>query len=155
MIVSTKHQNYIVHDENNIKGFFDEYGFLSNFFEASVFFEGDTYLSTESAYQASKCNDIKNRNSFFRLSANESKKLGQKVELRKDWDERKYDLMSIIVFDKFYRYRGLRELLLVTGDKYLEETNHWGDQYWGVFSGVGENNLGKILMGIRDFWKRK
>jgi len=33
--------------------------------------------------------------------------------------------------------------------------NHWGDRYWGVCDGKGENNLGKIQMGIRRFWQDK
>lgn len=44
----------------------------------------------------------------------------------------------------------LCEKLLNTGDAYIEETNKWGDTFWGVSKGIGENNLGKILMGIRD-----
>jgi predicted NAD-dependent protein-ADP-ribosyltransferase YbiA (DUF1768 family) len=39
--------------------------------------------------------------------------------------------------------------LLATGDAYLEETNHWGDVYWGVCNGVGQNRLGHALMEIR------
>jgi predicted NAD-dependent protein-ADP-ribosyltransferase YbiA (DUF1768 family) len=37
----------------------------------------------------------------------------------------------------------------------MEETNWWGDKFWGVHrtslseQGVGENNLGKLLMDIR------
>ena len=41
-------------------------------------------------------------------------------------------------------------MLLDTGDKFIEETNWWKDQFWGVYNGVGENNLGKILMRIRE-----
>jgi len=32
----------------------------------------------------------------------------------------------------------------------LEETNTWGDKYWGVCNGEGENQLGKLLMKIRE-----
>ncbi len=64
--------------------------------------------------------------------------------------------MSSIVFDKFCRSFYLRNRLLETGDKYLEETNHWSDSYWGVdIKKGGKNNLGKILMKVRDFWKDK
>lgn len=30
------------------------------------------------------------------------------------------------------------------------EVNNWGDTYWGVCNGIGDNHLGKILMKIRD-----
>lgn len=42
------------------------------------------------------------------------------------------------------------ELLLDTGDQYIEETNHWNDTFWGVCNGVGENRLGKMIMDIRE-----
>ena len=46
-----------------------------------------------------------------------------------------------------------KKLLLATGDRYIEETNTWGDTFWGVCNGKGENNLGKIIMKIRDTLK--
>ena len=44
----------------------------------------------------------------------------------------------------------LGTMLLESEEAYLEETNHWGDVYWGVCNGIGENKLGKLLMDIRD-----
>jgi predicted NAD-dependent protein-ADP-ribosyltransferase YbiA (DUF1768 family) len=41
-------------------------------------------------------------------------------------------------------------MLLETKDATLIEGNTWGDQYWGVCAGVGENHLGKLLMQIRS-----
>jgi len=62
--------------------------------------------------------------------------------------------MRKIVFNKFQRNDRLREQLLMTGDKVLIEANSWGDVYWGVCDGVGENHLGKILMKTREFWRK-
>ena len=44
-----------------------------------------------------------------------------------------------------------RELLLSTGNALIQEGNNWGDRFWGVDlkSGVGDNNLGRIIMDIR------
>ena len=39
---------------------------------------------------------------------------------------------------------------MATNDAYLEEGNTWGDKIWGTVNGQGANNLGKILMQIRD-----
>lgn len=40
--------------------------------------------------------------------------------------------------------------LLETGNKYLEETNWWGDTFWGKdLKGNGENTLGRLIMEIR------
>lgn len=40
-------------------------------------------------------------------------------------------------------------MLINTGDAELIEGNSWGDTFWGECNGIGENNLGKILMKIR------
>ena len=40
--------------------------------------------------------------------------------------------------------------LIDTAGLYLEETNDWGDQFWGV-DGTGLNMLGHTLMFVRDF----
>jgi len=58
-------------------------------------------------------------------------------------------VMRRLVEDKFLRDDSLAELLLSTGDGYLEETNTWGDVFFGVYNHVGQNHLGKILMTVR------
>ena len=40
--------------------------------------------------------------------------------------------------------------ILIEVQQELVEGNTWGDKVWGVCDGVGENNLGKTLMRIRD-----
>jgi ribA/ribD-fused uncharacterized protein len=149
MIVFGKERDYIVHDESQIKGFFGEYRFLSNFELGDVIYEGIKYPSSENAYQAAKSLDIQIRNQFVNISPNESKKLGRKIDVREDWEEVKYGIMYQVVLDKFSRNYELGDLLIETGDKYLEETNHWKDKVWGVCDGVGKNWLGKILMDVR------
>lgn len=57
--------------------------------------------------------------------------------------------MKEIVRDKFTRGRHLGLWLKAAGNAYLEETNRWGDDYWGVSGGVGANNLGIIRMETR------
>ena len=150
MFILGKERDYIVHDENSVKGFFGDYRFLSNFHVADVWYEGILYPSTEHAYQAAKTLDINVRMDFLSLSCNKAKNKGQEIGLRENWDVIKYDVMFAVVFDKFFRHQDLREMLLSTGDKYLEETNHWGDIFWGYCDNKGDNNLGKILMKVRD-----
>jgi predicted NAD-dependent protein-ADP-ribosyltransferase YbiA (DUF1768 family) len=43
-----------VHDDKNVKGFFGNFRFLSNFHVCAIEYEGLIYPSTENAYQASK-----------------------------------------------------------------------------------------------------
>lgn len=150
-----KSHPYIVHDTDNVKGFFDEYRWLSNFHEAEVYFDGVLYPSSENAYQAAKTDDAEVRMRFLDLSPAKAKQLGKEVKIIPGWDRVKFDVMSSIVFDKFYRHQDLRKLLLKTGHRYLEETNHWNDTYWGVCAGKGHNNLGKVLMGIREYWGKQ
>ena len=44
----------------------------------------------------------------------------------------------------------LSSMLIDTGDVELIEFNDWGDRFYGVCRGVGRNELGKILMKIRE-----
>lgn len=153
MFIMGKERNYIIHDEKNVKGFFGDYRFLSNFHLAEVWYEGILYPSSEHAYQAAKTLDLDIRKEFLPLTCNKAKNKGQVIEVRKDWEEKKFEIMFQILFDKFTRHQDLRELLLNTDSKYLEESNHWYDVYWGVCDGVGQNNLGKVLMEIRRILK--
>jgi len=149
-----------IHDENSIKGFFGDFRWLSNFYTTPVYYDGLLYKSSENAYQAAKLLPHY-RVELQTVSASTAKRLWKSFgedSLYDDtpdaWDDRKYDVMSVILFDKFYRNVLLREKLLETDDKFLEETNWWKDVYWGVDAKLGgENNLGKILMKIRTYWK--
>jgi N-glycosidase YbiA len=134
----------------DIKGFFGPYCWLSNYHLVDIIFEDQVYKSTEHAYMASKTLDPYARRAIQACATpKEAKQLGRRVKLRPHWDEIKYDFMLQITRQK-YDNSECRALLLATGDAYLEETNTWGDVYWGVCNGVGENNLGKIIMQVRD-----
>lgn len=155
MFIMGQERDYIIHNETEIKGFFGDYRFLSNFQDAEIIFEGVLYPSSENAYQAARCADLSQRKLFVECSASKAKQLAKTVVTRENWNLIKYDIMSAIVFDKYYRNYDLRVKLLETKQKYLEETNHWGDVYWGVCKGRGENKLGKIEMGVRAIWNSK
>ncbi len=155
-------QSISVHDENNVKGFFGEYRYLSNFHMCLVCYDTLPFPSSEHAYMFAKLEqigmtDIQIKSEYdkiFNMSAKDVKKWGRSVELRQDWESVKYEIMAAIVFDKFSRNKDLREKLLSTGNKYIEETNWWSDVTWGVdIKKGGTNWLGKILMKTRDFWK--
>ena len=138
-----------------IDTFRGEYYFLSNFYEIPVIFDGITYQNNEAVFQAQKCSVYNDRKQFSFLNASEAKKLGRKVSLRPDWEEVKIGIMREIVREKFEQHPKLAEKLLATGDSYLEEGNTWGDRVWGTVNGQGANNLGRILMEIREELKEK
>ena len=138
---------------SDIKGFNDNYSFLSNFYRCSVMFDGILYPSSENAYQAAKTIVKEDRLRFVDMTSGKSKREGDLLIKRDNWHTLKFEIMFIILFDKFTRNEDLKIKLLATGNSYLEETNHWGDQVWGVCNNLGENNLGKILMKIREILK--
>ena len=127
-----------------------EYAFLSNFYESPITIEGLTYLSSEGAYQAMKTNNEEDRIEISKSLPSRAKRLGQKVELRANWDTIKVGVMFSIVYDKFVNNPVLAKKLTDTGDAILIEGNYWGDTFWGVCKGAGKNNLGEVLMGVRD-----
>lgn len=134
-----------------IDSFKGDHRFLSNFWPARITLLGLHYATTEHAYQAMKCVDQFENAEDIRLAktAGKAKRMGQETLVREDWDLIKVDVMRLISRLK-YNIPELKMLLLSTGDHELIEGNTWGDTFWGVCDGAGENNLGKILMEIRD-----
>lgn len=150
---------------SDIKGFFGEYRWLSNFWFAPItvslyqyeeipthYFKSTFKAATnEHAYQALKC---VNRQDFDNILAadkpGKAKKLGRNIAIQPTWDIHKHDIMYYINLMKYTQHATLRVKLRQTGNVYLEETNTWNDTYWGVCNGKGENRLGHILMRIRE-----
>lgn len=137
-----------------IDGFFGDYRWLSNFHLTTIKYEDMIYHSSEAAYQAAKTLDIKEREKFQTCSPGETKKLGKSIALRSDWESVKLSVMETILREKF-KNPFLKKLLIETGNAILVEGNWWGDQYWGVCNCVGLNNLGKLLMKIREDLRKK
>lgn len=132
-----------------IDSFFGPYRFLSNFEPCTVEYDGMTYNCSEAAYQAAKTTDASLRIAFTTMNGSKAKFAGQKLPIRADWNDVKVDVMYQIVKDKFSRNPELKEKLLSTGTLQLIEGNYWGDKFWGICNGEGENHLGKILMRVR------
>ena len=74
--------------------------------------------------------------------------------MKSDWDKIRVEEMYQIVKNKFEQNQDIKELLLSTGERDLIEGNTWGDHFWGVDE-FGANNLGKLLMKIRDAHQKK
>ena len=135
-----------------IDSFSGKYKFLSNYYYVLIKYDGLTYPSTEHAFQASKTLDINERIYMSLMeSFSEVKRYGNKLSLRDDWETIKLNVMEEILRIKFLNTSNeLKEKLLNTGEAILIEGNTWGDKYWGVCNGEGENHLGKLLMKIRS-----
>ena len=122
----------VIHTESMIKGFFGEYRWLSNFHDCPIVYEGLDYLNSEAAYQAAKTDDMFTKKRFQAMDGHQSKKASKELRINREWDTIKVRVMYDILKDKFTRNEDLKQKLLLTGDKLLEETNYWGDQYYGV-----------------------
>ena len=133
-----------------IKKFTGKYKFLSNFYPCFVTYKGIRYPSVEHAFQAAKTFDNNQRFAFCIVpTASDAKKLGRKLKLRNDWEQIKEEVMYECLKSKFSN-ENLKEMLLQTGDAYIEEGNNHGDKIWGTVNGQGQNKLGKLLMKIRE-----
>lgn len=148
-----------------IDSFHGEHGFLSNFWPVKVFYEMYEFPSVENAYQAAKyamfadfpmCGPhrrgqffAKEWHTFRTCTPGQAKRLARTLPQRPNWDKLKLPIMEGLLRQKFY-IPELHDKLLATKPHELVEYNTWNDTYWGVCKGIGDNNLGKLLMKIRD-----
>ena len=128
------------------------YRFLSNFYPSMVEgIDGNVYVTVEHAYQAAKCKHERDALKIRRtLSPGVAKRTVKRMTKKDHWLEDRLLVMGILLERKFGKIQHLKEKLLATGNAELIEGNHWGDRYWGVSGGKGENHLGKILMMVRE-----
>lgn len=134
-----------------IESFSNEYHFLSNFYICDVPYLGEIYRSAEHAYQSAKTINKDQHDAIKNCKTPAmAKKLAKYAEIRSDWNDIKYNIMIEIVYSKFIHNDRLALLLINTHDYELIEGNTWNDYYWGICNNIGENNLGKILMSVRN-----
>ena len=141
---------------NMINSFRGEFRFLSIFYQCPFEYGGLIYSNAEAAYQAQKCSNDEDKIKYTLIkNPVRAKQMGKKEKLPADWDASAYDIMNSVLHTKF-SVPELAELLISTGDAYIEEGNHWHDNRWGkctcdkCIGKESQNWLGKILMGIRD-----
>lgn len=139
-----------------ISRFVGEYAFLSNFYLRPIAdSRGTIWPSAEHAFHACKTHDQRVREWIREAAdARQAKQRGRNVRMavvmRPDWDSVRVPIMAAIVRAKFGQHVDLAARLLSTDPAALVEGNDWGDTYWGVCNGVGQNVLGVILMRVRD-----
>jgi ribA/ribD-fused uncharacterized protein len=146
-----------IHDDTCIKGFFNTKlsndRWLSNMHECTIIWMNMEFMSVEAAYQASKATTLKIAKEFIPMTGKQAKAHSHKIEHRPDWNNIKLSVMAQLVHQKFFNHPKLQEKLVDTWPLYLEETNYWNDIYWGVCKGKGQNNLGRLLMATRAYFK--
>jgi len=154
-----------------IERFRGEYFPFSNMYPLPEWIEADCGLmvpTSEHAYMANRFKDIQiqlavaaargleTSNAIYKdgLAA---KKLAHELidageELSSADPIARIALMRRVVRQKIDKNDSIRTLLIGTEQQEIQEGNDWGDTFWGVSpvgSGSGQNNLGKIYMGIR------
>lgn len=131
--------------------FVGPYRFLSNFQVCRVVDErGTSHKTVEHAYQASKAT---NDEDYWRIASaptpSHAKRRGRSISVDTAWASRKEEVMRRLLLQKFAPGSHLAYRLAATHSAELVEGNEWGDTFWGVCNGSGENRLGRMLMEIR------
>jgi predicted NAD-dependent protein-ADP-ribosyltransferase YbiA (DUF1768 family) len=107
------------------------------------------FKNAEAAFQAQKNPALAKQ--FLNLDGFAAKRLGRQIPITQpDWNTYRDTAMRNAVSSKFNSNPDLMEQLKALADDYISEENDWGDTYWGVSGGRGQNKLGNILMDIRD-----
>ena len=139
-----------------IERFDGKYDFLSNFYLTPVPYQGIMYPSSEHAFQAAKTTNPAVRMEISEASTpGLAKKMGRRLELRMAWDDIRDAIMFSVLMEKFHNNPDICKKLLETGIEELVEGNTWGDTYWGVCNGNGKNKLGKLLMLVREEFRKR
>ena len=77
--------------------FYSEASFLSNFYKCPITYRVETYICLEQAYQARKAIVCGNNEALRTIMVTESQVLmkitGQKINLNRQWEDRKLQLM--------------------------------------------------------------
>lgn len=146
-----------------IRFFKDKYEAFSNFYPVVIHYEGLDYPSVEHAFISAKSLDTSFRLKISSLPGDKAgiaKRMGRNIKLRNNWELIKLSIMKQFLIQKF-NYEEFKTLLLSTDGVLLTEGNYWHDNYWGdcfckkCKSIPGQNNLGKLLMKVRNIVKLK
>lgn len=128
-----------------IDSFMGDFRFLSNFYV-----DEEHTVSVEHKYQAAKATNLVDYLKIMQSPLpRDAKRLSKTIAIRPDWNDIRLIIMEQCLIEKFSN-SGLALRLVGTNDATLIEGNNWGDNFWGVCDGVGKNQLGCLLMKIRD-----
>lgn len=133
------------------------YGAFSNLYRREIVFEGETFATSEHAYQAGKARKPEVR--AWLMSAPSPALLAMAAhglyywDVLPGWSKLKFDRMRAVLRAKFDQHSDLRALLLSTGSARLVESatvDNEVNRLWGEVKGQGRNMLGEMLMELRE-----
>lgn len=132
------------------------YGVFSNLLRRPIEFEGETFATSEHAYQAGKAR--KPEVKAWLMAAPSPALLAMAAhglyvwDIKSDWSKVKFDRMRGVLRAKFSQHEDLKAILLSTGTARLVESatvDNAVNRLWGEVNGVGKNMLGEMLMELR------
>lgn len=132
------------------------FGAFSNLYRREIEFEGETFATSEHAYQAGKARKPAVRK--WLMEAPSPALLAMAAhglyywDVAPGWSTSKFDRMRAVLQAKFTQHPDLLDLLLGTGEARLVETatvDNEVNRLWGEVNGVGRNMLGELLMELR------
>lgn len=132
------------------------YGVFSNLLRRSMEFEGETFATSEHAYQAGKARKPEVR--AWLMAAPSPALLAMAAhglyvwDINSDWSKIKFERMRAVLRAKFTQHEDLKAVLLSTGTARLVESatvDNPVNRLWGEVNGVGKNMLGEMLMELR------
>lgn len=134
----------------------DPYGCFSNFSPHWVQLQAQCWSTTEHYYQAQKFVGTQYEFLYSAIqkaqSPEEAAALGRdpKHRVRLDWPQVKQQVMREAVLTKFLTHSDIQAVLLSTQDEFIVEDSP-KDDFWGCGANrMGQNQLGKILMSVRQ-----
>lgn len=132
--------------------FAGEFDFLSNRFPSDFVWQGVRYKNAEVAFLSSKVHDEGERRRLSVMSVDKAAQKSREIVPFQGWEEQRSDIMESVLRAKFEQNPALMDKLLATGRSVIINGNNRHDRYWGIdlYSWEGDNNLGKILMKIRE-----
>ena len=133
------------------------YGAFSNLYRREISFEGETFPTSEHAYQAGKARKPAVRK--WLLDAPSPALLAMAAhglyywDVVPGWSTKKFDRMRAVLRVKFTQHDDLHKLLISTGNARLVEAatvDNEVNRLWGEVNGSGRNMLGVLLMELRQ-----
>lgn len=129
-----------------------DFHFLSPYCKSPLLVDGVTYMSVQQAFYGllTDNREEKLRICEFTLSS-DLRKFGESLIKPHHTKEWQLGVMEALIRKKFKEYPILAQKLKNTGpDTELRNTLVYDDPFWGVRLGIGEDNIGKINMMIRN-----
>lgn len=135
------------------KSFSGNLDFLSNMYMCDIALpSGRVYTCAESYYLSFKTTNLEIRKKIHdeRMNGYEVKALfkNKPFLIRPNWNDIRLQIMINVLIRKFEN-KTLRFKLQNIDDSLLVEHNTWGDTYYGICNGKGENYLGRALKYIK------